>query len=104
LLTASPRQVLRSTKAWNFVFVTRIHRRAGNELMNIEQGMSKEEGRRLSEEMATKKRQKSQRASQADVFESLKSVITIRFVFFLRLFVATTLLPSTFLVRHSSVP
>ncbi len=34
----------------------------GDEQMKIEQGMSKEEGRGLSEEMATKKREKTQRA------------------------------------------
>jgi hypothetical protein len=53
--------------------------------MNTEQGMSKEEVRGLSEEMATKNAKNHK--------ERYK-----------RLFVATTLLPSTFLVRHSSVP
>jgi hypothetical protein len=66
--------------------------------------MSKEEGRRLSEEIATKNAKKTTRTLQADGFESIKSVILFLFVLcFLQLFVAITLLPSTFLVRHSSV-
>jgi hypothetical protein len=45
--------------------------------MKIEQGMSKEEVRGLSEEMAAKKREQSQRALQADVLENLRSVIRV---------------------------
>ena len=56
----------------------------------------------MSEEMATKKREETQRGSQADVFEKPRSVT--RLVAHLCPFVATNLLPSTFLVRHSSVP
>jgi len=64
--------------------------------------MSKEDGRGLSEEMAAKKREKPQRARQTDVFENLESVILFVWCF-LCLFVATTLLPSTFLDQYSSV-
>jgi hypothetical protein len=58
--------------------------------------MVKEEGRGLSKETATKKREKPQRALQAHVFERSKSVISIRFVFVLRLFVAISSV-----LRHS---
>jgi hypothetical protein len=40
--------------------------------MNTEQGTPNEEWCRLSEETATKKREKTQRALQADVFEGSK--------------------------------
>ncbi len=50
--------------------------------MNTEQGMSKEEVRGPSEEMATKKRENPQRALRADVFKYLQSVILFVSCFF----------------------
>jgi hypothetical protein len=48
------KRFLRFANAQHFVFLPGIERRAENEQMNPEQGMSKEEGRGMSEEMATK--------------------------------------------------
>jgi hypothetical protein len=50
--------------------------------MNIEQGMSKEEGSWLSEEMATKNAKKTQTALHADIFEHSKSVVPFVSCFF----------------------
>ena len=71
--------------------------------MNIEQGMSKEEGRGLSEEMATKNA-KNHKERYKLTYLRIRNQSFYSSRVFLRLFVATTLLPSTFLVRHSSVP
>ena len=84
------------------IAVLRTNAHAGDEQMNIEQGMSKEEGRGLSEEMATRNTKHHEERYKLDVLEDLGSAIQFVLCFW-RLFVANTLLPSTFLVRHSSV-
>jgi hypothetical protein len=50
-------EVLRFADAQNFVLLARIQRRAGNEQMNIEQGISKEETRAVGRD-SHKKREK----------------------------------------------
>jgi hypothetical protein len=65
--------------------------------MKFEQGMSQEEGRGLAEMMATKNARKTQNSLLADVFEKTRSVMLFVSCFFLCLFLATSLLPSTIL-------
>jgi hypothetical protein len=73
--------------------------------MNIEQGMSKEEGRGLSEEIATKNAKNHNESLKLTYLgDRNQSCHAISSRVFLRFFVAITLLPSTFLARHSSVP
>ncbi len=71
-----------------------------NEQMNIEQKISKEEGQGPSAEAATRNANECHpRTYLKDLEQSLYSSGV-----FLRLFAAILLVPSAFLVRHSSVP